>query len=92
VGHVTYLAVDWGRSVNINQVEDRGQKGRHTSKGVELPRSQFSPKRQDGRGERMETPAVTNPYRPAIGPLPSDDIELIIKGREELPAGCGGSS
>ena len=53
VGHVTYLAVDWSRSVNINQVEDRGQKGGHTSKGVKLPRSLFSPKRQDGWGERI---------------------------------------
>ena len=44
-----------------------------------------------GENEYKRLP-VTNPYRPAVGPLSPDDIELIIKGREELPAGCGGSN
>jgi len=30
--------------------------------------------------------AATNPYRRPVGAMPSDDIELIIKCRDKLPA------
>ena len=31
-------------------------------------------------------PGATDPYRPPVGAIPSYDIELVIKSREELPA------
>ena len=37
--------------------------------------------------EGQRGPTVTNPYRPSIGATPSDDIEFVVKGHEELPAG-----
>lgn len=37
--------------------------------------------------EGQRGPTVTNPYRPSIGAAPSDDVEFVAKGHEELPAG-----
>jgi len=36
-------------------------------------------------GQRGHT--VTNPYRRSIGATPSDDVEFVVKGHEELPTG-----
>ena len=38
---------------------------------------------------QKNAPAVTDPYRPRIGATPLDDIELVVKGYEELPAETG---
>ena len=40
--------------------------------------------------EGRKGPTVTNPYRPSIGATPSDYVEFVAKGREELPAGRRG--
>ena len=42
-GRVTYLAVDWSRSISINQVKDYVQEAGSASEGVNLTKLLFSP-------------------------------------------------
>ena len=37
-------------------------------------------------GDTNKRPVVTDPYRPPVGAFPSYDIDLVIKGCDELPA------
>ena len=49
----------------------------------------INPRAQVGRRGQKNAPTVTDPYRPRIGATPSNDIELVVKGRDELPAETG---
>ena len=85
----TYLAVNWSHSINEDQGQDYGYKGGNAGKGVDLPKLLFSPRLQGGRVRAQKQLADTDPYRPTIRTTPSDDIGLIGKGCEELPARSG---
>jgi hypothetical protein len=41
-------------------------------------------------GRIKKRPGVTHPYRPPVGAFPSYDIDVVVKGREELPARLDG--
>jgi hypothetical protein len=41
-------------------------------------------------GTQKEFHINTDPYRPPVGATPSDDVPLIVKSTEELPAGSMG--
>jgi len=43
-----------------------------------------------GVGNDESRKNATDQYRPSVGTTPSDDIPLIVKGAEELPARSGG--
>jgi hypothetical protein len=43
-----------------------------------------------GVGNDESRKNATDQYRPSVGTMPSDDIPLIVKGAEELPARSGG--
>jgi hypothetical protein len=82
------LNADWSRRSSKNQVKQYGPKGGDTGKGVDLPKRLVQGCRVGGE-ERKNT-ADTDPYRPPIRTAPSDDIDLIAKGCEELPTESGG--
>jgi len=82
----TYLAVDSSCSIKERQIENHGNKRSHASEGVHLPKSPFSKRLHVGWGKTKKRPVVTDPYRPPVGEFPSYDVELVIKGCDELPA------
>ena len=82
----THLTVQRRGGVEFNDVKYYGHKGRHTCEGINLPKWRIKLRVQvEGPGPK-NAPAVTDPYRPRIGASPSDDIERVVKGHEELPA------
>jgi hypothetical protein len=83
----THLTVQRSGGVEFNDVKYYGHKGRHTCEGINLPKWLIKLRAaQVGGPGPKNAPAVTDPYRPRIGATPSDDIELVVKGHEELPA------
>lgn len=54
-GHVTHLAVDWGRNIKKNEVYDYGREDCYPREGVELPMQKA----------KMSSPTTQKPdYRP----------------------------
>ena len=41
-------------------------------------------------GRIKKRPGVTHPYRPPVGAFPCYNIDIVVKGREELPARLDG--
>jgi len=94
VGHAAYLTVDRGQDVHTSHIQDYSNEGGHTCEGVYLYRdgggrvekSSAAGKRRNMR----EAHIITDPYRPLVRAMFSEDIPLVIKSGEELPTGSGG--
>jgi hypothetical protein len=41
-GRSTHMAVDWSHTIKTDKGKDYGHEGRHTCKGVNLPKDQFN--------------------------------------------------
>jgi hypothetical protein len=88
VGYGTHLTVYWACSIKADHVENYGQKGGQARNEMNLGQVRFDPQLRGGR-RRNQREKATNPYRPSVGATPSEDIPLIVKVGEELPARSG---
>jgi hypothetical protein len=84
----TYLAISLGCNVHIDQDKYDGHESGQTRNGINLPKG--ADKMRD-LGQATK-PVITNPYRPAVGLIPSDGIPLKVKIDDELPARSRGPS
>jgi hypothetical protein len=83
----THLAINLCRNAKANEVKDYGDKKGSTRKRVDLPNSQVSTNLNAGITTRAFWRVGTDPYRPAVGTTPKDDVQLKIKSCDIFPTG-----
>src|SRR5579863_1600011 len=82
----TYLAVVFGRNVQIDQAKYYVNESSHARDRIDLPKEAEGKNFELCNETRKEMRLSTDHYRPAVRPTPSNDIPLVVKGGEELPA------
>lgn len=89
LGCGAHLTVYWGCIIHADHIENYGQKGRYARNGVNLYRVKFNLRLWGASGHWRNPQKTTNPYRPSVWAMPSDDIPLIVESSEEFPARSG---
>ena len=82
-GYYTHLTVNWGRHVHSGKANNQAHESGHACNGVNLPKEWINLK---GTTWHLST----YPYRPPVGETAPNNLPLVVKGVEELPAGYGG--
>jgi len=82
----TYLAIEFCSRVHNDHGKYGTQESGQTRNGIDLPKGEI---KLELWVEQQGRIVNTNPYRPAVGSTPSDDLPLIVKSDEELPARSG---
>jgi len=84
----TYLAIEFCSRVHTDHGKYGSYESGKTRNGIDLlvPRGEIQ---SEFWAEQQDRIVNTNPYRPAVGSTPSDDLPLKVKSDEELPAGSG---
>ena len=79
--YCTHLAVNFGRNAEIGQGENYHQEAGQARNGVDLSKGEIQT-----RETQSKALIVTYPYRPSIALMSSENIPLVVKIGEELPA------
>ena len=90
MGYCTHLTIYWSRNVHSYKAKNQADKAGQTCDRVNLPNESISsrPCRQSMPGETKAK--CTNPYRPPVREMASNNLPFIVKGGKILPARQGG--
>ena len=80
------MAIVSGCIVKAHQEKNHGHESRHARNRVDLRKGADKARFIGGNETRKEMRIITDPYRPAMGSMPSNGTPLVVKGGDELPA------
>jgi hypothetical protein len=83
----TYLTVDRGRGIEIEDIYGDHYEGGHTGEGVNLPGEHVGFFPLEYRRTKKSMRISTDPYRPPVSETLLDDIPLVAKSGHKLPTG-----
>jgi hypothetical protein len=83
--YCTYLTVDRGRSIEIEDIYGHHYEGDHTGKGVDLPGEHIRNFPTGISQNKKNRRIITDPYRPPASEALLDDIPFVAKSGHKLP-------